>query len=231
MFGGLQKQSLIDYPQKLSCVLFTSGCNFICPYCHNPDLVRNRQGISPRLKPERIYHFLEKRKDFLDGVVISGGEPTLHKDLPEVCRKIKDMGYPIKLDTNGSRPEIISWLIRHGLVDYIAMDIKTDPHAYPRDISPTIGSEKICRSIDIIMTCGHPYEFRTTCVQPFVNAGVIDKIVRKIQGATCFALQQFKDENVLRPDFFKNLPPPYSHTDLERFQAMAAPWVQTCIVR
>ena len=127
VFGGLQKQSLIDFPGKLSCVLFTSGCNFDCPYCHNPDLVN---GHTPRplvLKEGNIYDFLEMRKDFLDGVVISGGEPTLHGDLIDTCRKIKQMGFPIKLDTNGSRPATISNLLDEECIDYIAMDIKTEP--------------------------------------------------------------------------------------------------------
>ena len=124
IFGGLQKQTLIDFPGKISCVLFTSGCNFRCPYCHNPDLVRGQNKQSVALSEERIYNFLEKRRGFLDGVVISGGEPTLHNDLSSICQNIKEMGYPIKLDTNGSRPEILTQLIHDGHIDFIAMILK-----------------------------------------------------------------------------------------------------------
>ena len=128
IIGGWQKNSFIDYPEKISCVLFVSGCNFDCPYCFNPDLVRN----NPKniLDLTRIYDFLENRKGLLDGVVISGGEPTLHNELFLLCKNIHQMGYPIKLDTNGSRPQVIKKLIDAGMIDYIAMDIKTDPFNY-----------------------------------------------------------------------------------------------------
>lgn len=231
IFGGLQKQSLIDFPGKISCVLFTSGCNFKCPYCHNPDLARGQVNQSFILEEESIYDFLEKRKGFLDGVVISGGEPTLHQDISTICHNIKNMGYPIKLDTNGSRPEILAQLIRNRCVDYIAMDIKTDPMAYPRDISHNEDTGSILESIVLIMAAGISYEFRTTCIKPFVDSATIEKILRTIQGARCYALQQFKNENVLSPEYFRERSPQYSRSDLERFQAMAAPWVEECIVR
>jgi pyruvate formate lyase activating enzyme len=128
VLGGLQKSSLIDYPGKISCVLFLSGCNFACPYCHNPDLAMGC--VAANISEDSIYDFLERRREFLDGVVISGGEPTIQKDLIQLCRKIKQMGYPVKLDTNGSRPRVVQILIEEGLVDYIAMDIKTDTARY-----------------------------------------------------------------------------------------------------
>ena len=128
--AGLQKNSLIDYPGKASCVLFLFGCNFDCPYCHNPDLVRGGLSCHASLDEKTVYEFLERRKGLLDGVVISGGEPTLDKDLVFLCEKIKQIGYPLKLDTNGSQPQVIKRLIQEGLIDYIAMDIKTDPLHY-----------------------------------------------------------------------------------------------------
>ena len=231
IFGGLQKQSLIDFPGKISCVLFASGCNFTCPYCHNPDLARGQIKPSAVLKEENIYDFLDKRKGFLDGVVISGGEPTLHRNLSTICDTIKKMGYPIKLDTNGSRPELLEQLIRNRSVDYIAMDIKTDPSAYPREILGNENTATILESIALIMAAGISYEFRTTCVKPFVDRPVIEKISHAIQGAGCYALQQFKNENVLSPEYFRDRSPHYSLADLERFQALAAPWVEACIVR
>jgi len=129
-FAGLQKNSLIDYPGKISCVLFLSGCNFDCPYCHNPDLVRGTLPQPAYLDEKMVYDFLERSKAFLEGVVISGGEPTLKKDLIPLCEKIKQIGYSVKLDTNGSQPQVMKRLIDEGLVDYVAMDIKTYPFHY-----------------------------------------------------------------------------------------------------
>ena len=231
IFGGLQKQTLIDFPGKISCVLFTSGCNFRCPYCHNPDLVRGQNKQSVALSEERIYDFLEKRRGFLDGVVISGGEPTLHNDLSSICQNIKRMGYPIKLDTNGSRPEILTQLIHDGHIDFIAMDIKTDPSAYPRDILHNENPQSILESIALIMSSDIPYEFRTTCIVPFVDRPIIEKIAHTIQGARSYALQQFKDEHILSPEYFHDSAPHYSLSDLKAFQAIASPWVEECLVR
>jgi len=231
IFGGLQKQSLIDYPSKLACILFTSGCNFTCPYCHNPDLVGKPGSHGPTLALEDVYAFLQKRRKFLEGVVISGGEPTLHPDLAAVCQTIHSLGYEIKLDTNGSHPRVLAQLIQDKLVDYIAMDIKTDPAAYPRQIAPQNDTKAIQESIALIMGCGLPYEFRTTCVQPFVDESTIKKIVRGIAGARCYALQPFKNENILSPAFFQGIESPYSREDLSRFRTLAAAWVQSCIVR
>lgn len=127
IIGGIQKNSLIDYSEKISCVVFLAGCNFTCPYCHNPDLVRWKSASKPPIDENEICAFLESRKGFLDGVVISGGEPTLNDGLPLFLERIKRLGYSVKLDTNGTRPRMIGHLIENGLVDYIAMDIKADP--------------------------------------------------------------------------------------------------------
>ena len=159
--GGLQKSSLIDFPGKVSCVLFFSGCNFDCPYCHNPDLV-NGSGEPASFDEKSVHGFLEKRKGLLDGVVISGGEPTLQSDLVSLCEKVKRMGYSVKLDTNGSRPQALKRLIKDGLLDYIAMDIKTDPACYSPFTRGETHPDDIFSSIGIIMDSGLAYEFRTT---------------------------------------------------------------------
>jgi len=231
IIGGLQKNSLIDYPGKLSCVLFLSGCNFDCPYCHNPDLAKGRL-ISPALLDEKmVLEILKSRKDFLDGVVISGGEPTLSKDLMSLCNRIKRMGYPVKLDTNGSRPEVVRRLINEGLVDYIAMDIKTDPFHYSPLLVRFYEPDSILSSIKIIMESAVAYEFRTTCVKPIVDLHVTKKIARNIQGAKLYILQLFHNGRILHPEFFEKTEAGYDETELQLLRSIAEPWVEKCIVR
>ena len=229
--GGLQKNSFIDYPGKISCVLFVSGCNFDCPYCHNPSLVKNGPGRSATLNGNEFFGFLERRKGFLDGVVISGGEPTLQKDLIHICEKIKRLGYPVKLDTNGSRPQALKKLINEGLVDYIAMDIKTDPYHYPPYIKKDCNPNSILSSIQGIMNSSLPYEFRTTCVKSIVNADTIKNIAKIIKGAMLYALQRFHNTNVLHPEFFKNDQFVFEEDELITMKSLAEPWVKKCIVR
>ncbi len=228
--GGLLKNSMIDFPGKLSCGIFLSGCNFDCPYCHNPDLVKDN--LCPSLLDEKaLYGFLEGRRGFLDGVVISGGEPTLQQDLICLCKEIKKMGYPIKLDTNGSRPQVIKRLIDEQLVDYIAMDIKTDPFHYSPSITKNCNPHSIISTIQIIMESPLAYEFRTTCVKPIVNSHDVKKIAKIIKGATLYALQHFHNSRVLHPEFFREIKPDYSEDELMRLKAIAEPLVKKCIVR
>jgi pyruvate formate lyase activating enzyme len=229
--GGLQKNSLIDFPGKISCVLFLTGCNFTCPYCHNPDLVHNQNGASPFATAEQMDRFLDSRRTFLDGVVISGGEPTLHPQLNGLCERIKAHGYRVKLDTNGSRPKVIRSLIDSGLVDYVAMDIKTDPFAYWPRIQKTYEPDRILESIRIVMESAPAYEFRTTCVKPFVDPAVIETIGRLIRGADHYVLQRFRDTVVLCPEFFHNFSPAFTDSEMQQLQAAAAPYVQRCSIR
>jgi pyruvate formate lyase activating enzyme len=231
IFGGLQKYSLIDFPGKVSCVLFLSGCNFDCPYCQNPDLVRGMRLSSSPLDESDVYPFLERRKRLLDGVVISGGEPTLAADLMPLCEKIKGMGYPVKLDTNGSRPQVIRHLINEGLVDYIAMDIKTAPSQYDTFAKTDYDLTDIYASIQIIMESSVPYEFRTTCVKPLVDRDTIECVARTISGANRYVLQRFNNTRILHPEFFKEVEPGYDIDELMFLRSVAEPWVKECIVR
>jgi len=230
-FGGLQKTSLIDYPGKISCVLFVSGCNFRCPYCHNPDLAMGCPKPSRCISERELFLFLERRKGFLEGVVISGGEPTLLDDLPNLCGKIQQVGYPIKLDTNGSRPGMVRQLIDGGLIDYIAMDIKTDPQQYSQWIQENCRWEDILSSIEIILSSPLPHEFKTTCIRPLVEPETIACIAGHIQGSALYALQQCRDRLVLRPEFVKTRCRPYTSRELLHLKSIADPWVKTCIVR
>jgi pyruvate formate lyase activating enzyme len=229
--GGLLKNSTIDYPGKLSCGIFLSGCNFDCPYCHNPDLVKGCYGRTAEFDPGNVYRFIEKRKGFLDGVVISGGEPTLQEDLFDLCMLIKQMGYPVKLDTNGSRPRVIKRLIDEGLVDYIAMDLKTDPTKYTTYIKRNCDMTSILSSIQVIMESAIAYEFRTTCVKPIVTAPIIENICRRIQGAAVYALQRFHKSEMLNPEFFRETNYEYTDDELLQLKAVAEPWVEKCILR
>ncbi len=229
--GGLQKSSLIDYPGKVSSVIFCSGCNFDCPYCHNPELVRGGSACPADLSDEMIFDFLRQRVGFLDGVVISGGEPTLQKDLVDLCARVKALGYPVKLDTNGSRPQVLRRLIAEDLVDYIAMDLKTDPLQYKSHIKRDCDPAALIASILVIMDSGKDYEFRTTCVKPIVTPGAIEQIARLIRGARLYVLQRFRDAHILHPEFFKNQDCDYSPDELLQLQTIAEKWVARCRVR
>jgi len=231
IFGGIQKTSLIDFPGKVSCVLFTPGCNFTCPYCHNPELARNRMDLLSPVTEEAVIDFLKSRQGLLDGVVITGGEPTLHKSLGKFCEKVKKLGYPVKLDTNGSRPDDLKYLLTDALVDYIAMDIKTDPYGYAPDIHPVDQAKSVISCIDSILSSNLPHEFRTTCLAPFVDARMVARIATLIEGADLYALQRFKSGVVLDPDFIKEKTTSCSDKDLVNFQSIAAPFVKSCIVR
>ena len=229
--GGIQKSSLIDYPGKVSSVIFCSGCNFDCPYCHNPGLVGGKSSRPDQLDMKAVTGFLDQRRNFLDGVVVSGGEPTLQPDLVELCRKIKSCGFPVKLDTNGSRPQVLRHLIDANLVDYIAMDLKTDPVLYRSFIKPDWRPDSIVDSIALIMDCGVDYEFRTTCVKPIVTAHTIENILHLSAGARLYALQRFRSGVVLHPEFFKNGQCEYSADEMLELKALAEQTVAECIIR
>lgn len=229
--GGIQKHSFIDYPGKVSCVIFLAGCNFDCPYCHNPQLTGDPGSRPEKVPVEDAFIFLEERRGFLDGVVISGGEPTLHPDLPDFCCRIKSLGYPVKLDTNGSRPQALRRLIRAGLVDYLAMDIKTDPGRYEGCIANGCDGSALLASVQLIMESGLDYEFRTTCVKPLITPEAIEGIARLIQGCRRYALQPFRENGILHPEFFNGIDPAFSFEEMTHLKGIADPWVQTCMVR
>lgn len=231
VIGGLQKNSLIDYPGKVSSVVFFSGCNLRCPYCHNPELAKWSPSRPSLLHEDAVCGFLESRKGLLDVVVISGGEPTLQEGLFSFCERLKGMSYRVKLDTNGTHSEVVRRLVEEGLVDYFAMDIKTDPFHYSPLIAEEFEPRAIFSSIRILMESGLPYEFRTTCVKPLVDAHVIDHIAKTIKGAELFVLQRFRAGRVLCPEFFKDRGAGATEEELVRLQSIASPWVQKCAIR
>ena len=161
---GIQKLTLLDYPGKVACTVFLNGCNFRCPYCHNAELLGE---IEPVMTTDELLAFLRKRQGILDGVCITGGEPTLHPELPELMRSIRDLGYAVKLDTNGYRPEFLGALLREGLLDYVAMDLKNGPDAYAQTVGlKAVDLGKLRESIGLLLDSGVEFELRTTVVKP-----------------------------------------------------------------
>jgi len=227
--AGLQKTSLIDFPGRVSCVVFLTGCNFRCPYCHNPELA---QGQYPeRISIAALKDFLARRRSLLDGVVITGGEPTLQPDLAALCRAVRDLGLAVKLDTNGSRPEELKALIRAGLVDYIAMDLKTAPDSYGPPLCAENEGPAVLESIRAIMTSGVDYEYRTTCVRPFVDDVRIRSMASAIKGTRRFILQTFNPSKTLDPDFGLASRHGLSAEQMQSLQRLAASDVISCSIR
>lgn len=250
MIGGLQKFSLLDYPEHLSAIIFTQGCNFRCGFCYNPMLVlRKLDGNTPPLtrggvekdhsliQEDGLFDFLKGRMGKLDGVVITGGEPTLHKDLPEFIKKIKNLGFKIKLDTNGTNPKMLAKLItpirkggEGGLIDYIAMDIKCPLDKYKKITKFKGDLNNIKESVKIIMKSGLPYEFRTTVVPGLVSVEDISKMGEMIKGARIWYLQSFKPDTELIDKNLKKVKP-YRDEEMEEMKKIAKKYVKKCIVR
>ena len=191
---GLYKLTLLDYPGLMACSVFTGGCNFRCGYCYNDTLVFKGE---KRLSEEEVLTFLKKRKGVLDGVCICGGEPTLQEDLPEFIYKISDMGFKVKLDTNGTNPEMLVELYKNGLLDYVAMDIKTVSARYKDVVNADVDIEKIHLSIETIIKSGVPYEFRTTLVEEYHDENVIREMASELAGAKQMFLQKFLDVGII----------------------------------
>lgn len=194
---GLNKTTLLDYPGHVAATIFFGGCNFRCPFCHNGDLVLN-SGEMQGYSEEEVLAFLEKRKNVLEGVCITGGEPTLYSQLPDFIAKIKELGYKVKLDTNGSYPNMIEMLIENKLIDYIAMDIKAPIFDYDKVCGVAVDIEAIKTSAELIKEGRVPYEFRTTIVKELHSKEAIMEIAEWIKGADNYYLQSYQetDKNI-----------------------------------
>ena len=225
--GGFQKTSLLDYPENVSAIVWTVGCNFSCPFCYNKDLVNGNVNL---ISEEEILNFLKKRQGLLDGLVISGGEPLMQKDIVEFTTRVKKLGYLIKIDTNGTFPEKLQELIDKKLVDYVAMDIKAPFKKYDKLAGKKVDINKIKKSIAIIKNSGLDYEFKTTFVPDLLTKDDIVEIGKEIKGSKKFYLQQFKNDVPLILDDLtaKN---PYNIDFLEETLNEIKPYFPYCKIR
>ena len=194
--AGLQKLTLLDFPGKLACTVFLPGCNLRCPFCHNASLVLPGRS-TPLMTQEELMEFLKGRKGKLDGVCITGGEPTLHRDLPQLVRQIKELGLACKLDTNGTRPEVLKQLLDAKLLDYAAMDIKNSPAKYAATCGDVDVLEKVKESVRLLEESGMDHEFRTTVLHPRHTPQDMTEIGQWLAGTKKYFIQQFVDSGDL----------------------------------
>ncbi|MBR7081090.1 MAG: anaerobic ribonucleoside-triphosphate reductase activating protein [Oscillospiraceae bacterium] len=193
LINGLQKLTLLDFPEHTACTVFTGGCNMRCPFCHNAVLVTSPES-QPVIGEEKVFDLLDKRRGLLDGVAITGGEPTLMPDLADFIGRIKEKGFHVKLDTNGTRPEVLRELIENRLVDYVAMDIKSSKEGYPKAVGmTTFDLAPVEESAALLMQGGVEFEFRTTVVKELHDIQAIEEIGKWLSGAPKYFLQYFKD--------------------------------------
>jgi pyruvate formate lyase activating enzyme len=226
--GYVHKTSFIDYPGKISAVVFTQGCNFRCPYCHNPELV-DPDRYCENIFMEDVYSYLEKRRGKLDAVVITGGEPTLHIDLIQFIQKVKTLGYLVKLDTNGSRPKVIQEAVQKNLLDYIAMDIKAPWDKYSLVVGSLVNITDIKKSIALIMGSGISYEFRTTLVSSLLEPGDVQNVAKMIRGAKLYVLQKFVPSKHLDKAYTRKSA--FSDDELANLATKISTSVERCITR
>lgn len=227
-FGGFEKCTLIDYPGKVACMVYTIGCPFRCPYCHNPELVD--ETVTTRISEDDVLSFLDTRRTMLDGVVITGGEPTMHGDaLLSFMRAVKRRGFLVKLDSNGTSPDILERAIDERLVDYIAMDIKAPLAKYSATVSRPVDGEAIKRSIELIKKSGVDYEFRTTIVKSMLREEDLETIGKEIAGAKTYYLQKFIPTKLLNPQFVKKVT--YSDEEFQALQQKLQKYVSFCGIR
>lgn len=239
---GILPETLNDWPGKIPIEIFLGGCNFRCGFCHNPGLV-NGYDTLPTISHEQFFEYLrvEKKKAWKDGVIISGGEPTIHKELTGFIKKIYDTGFPVKLDTNGSNPSVIEQLLNENLLDYVAMDIKTDFDNYNKGAGVDFNTDKIKKSVKLICDSGVDYEFRTTCVPGIVNGNSImaigealNEIARK--KPKLYVLQQYRNNDpgnenfkTLDPEFLKI--EPYGRITMEELKSIATSDFEKVVVK
>jgi pyruvate formate lyase activating enzyme len=209
LISGVQKFTMLDYPEKVAAIIFTPGCNMRCGFCHNKEFVLPEEikKLRPSFIPEKaVLNFLESRRGKLDGVVISGGEPTVQPDLRQFIQKVRELGFLVKLDTNGNLPNIMKGLVNDGLVDYVAMDVKTTLENYEELVGKMVNPNNIKESIEFLKQGTVPYEFRTTVIDGIHTEEIIKEMSELVSGADKLYLQKFRPETTLNPEFENKKP-------------------------
>ncbi len=229
---GFNRMSLVDWDGMVATTLYLSGCNFRCPYCHNSGLVLFPDQYET-ISLDEILPYLNEHNDFLDGVVITGGEPCMHKNAPELISAIREADMRVKLDTNGSFPSMLEKLMRDGLVDYVAMDVKApldfDSYSRSAGITDRRTFERVRESVDLLMEGAVDYEFRTTVVPALHRASDLERIAEQLRGARRFVIQNYVPRDTIDPKFLDESP--YNAERLDEFRSMVSPMFDECVVR
>ena len=223
---GLQKMTLLDFPGQVACTVFLGGCDFRCPFCHNWDILDPSTPVI--MEEEEFFRFLNTRKGLLDGVAITGGEPLIRQGMPEFIKAIREMGFKIKLDTNGNHPDLLKSLVADGLIDYVAIDVKNSPERYAETIGvPGFDISKVDDSIKFLLEGNVEYEFRTTVVKQFHDAESFKKIAEWIEGASRYFLQGFVDRETVPYSGLES----YSEEEMKSFMEIVKPHVKSIDIR
>jgi len=225
---GFEKVSLIDYPGKMASIIFLPDCNFRCAFCQNPDLIE-RPGEVPTVKEEDVLDYLKEKRVWLDGLVVTGGEPTLHEGVVEFLKKVKELGLLVKLDTNGTNPEMLEELIKEKLLDFIAMDIKAPLDRYGEVSRAKVEIDDIRKSVGLIRESGLDYEFRTTVPKSLIKVEDIKKIGEWLKGSRAFYIQQFRPDTTLDKSFKRE--GQYTNEELEGLAEVAKPFFEKVEIR
>jgi len=226
-FGGFIPSTLIDYPGHVAAMVFTIGCNFRCPYCHNPELVD--ETVTETYSAEEILAFLKKRVGMLDGIVITGGEPTMHEELLSFLEKVKRLDFKVKLDTNGTNPDFLERAYDRKLLDYVAMDVKAPRSRYHEIVGRPVDTEAIQRSMQLLRESTVPYEFRTTLIKALLSPEDVQSIAQELDETDTYYLQKFIPTKILNPQFKRKVS--YSEEEYEALLDKVRPYVKTCALR
>ena len=229
VIAGLEKISLLDYPGRIAAIVFTYGCNLRCPYCHNPELVIEPLSKTNITNEKEFFDFLKKRKGKLDGVVVTGGEPLMNRDIGSFLQKIKDLGFLVKLDTNGSYPKKLRSLLKRNLIDYVDMDVKYPEELYEQGLNGGKKIPNILESIEIIKNSGIEYSFRTTFVKSIHTVESVDDICKMIEGADIYYIQNFRAGKTIDPSLTSALS--FSKKELKDMKGRASHYVKKIIIR
>lgn len=231
IIAGLEKLTLLDYPGKLAAIVFTYGCDMRCPYCHNPELVVDELNRDLVYSEEQVLDFLGRRIGKLDALVITGGEPSMHRDLEDFIKRVKEMGFLVKLDTNGGSPDRVRSIAGSNIVDYWAMDLKFGPKLYAQGLGGgrKISGDAVRESAQLIMESGADYEFRTTFVRGLHDKETVQEIGEMLKGSKIYYIQNFRAGKSIDPSYTSEKS--FTRTELEEFKDIMENYVEKVVIR